>query len=41
MDLLLERLKLLGVVTVDATTQAQELSRSVGEEISRVMEEQK
>ena len=41
LDLLLERLKLLGVVTVDATTQAQELSRSVGEEISRVMEEQK
>ena len=41
LDLLQERLKLLGVVTVDASTQAQELSRSVGEEISRVMEEQK
>lgn len=37
----LEKLSLTGVITVDADEQAAELSRSVGDEISRVIQEQR
>lgn len=37
----LEKLALVGVITVDPKVQAQELTTSVGEEITRMIEEQK
>lgn len=37
----LEKLGLVGVITVDPKVQAQELTQSVGEEITRMISEQK
>jgi len=37
----LDKLSLVGVITVDPAVQAQELTQSVGEEISRMIEQQK